>query len=160
MARELKEALAIPKPALSHLYPSTHRRRCPLHEHPLVQVGRGGNGGFRSWMDLLILRRPWIYRRKLLLLLVLAFGGSDLEPIPLRLHRSTIARESKRGATAQQPRNDMSNVGNCWCSSIFMVIVGPTFRYAGLSCCSFEVWGANLVWTNCQMYHYKFLRVV
>ncbi|BAF11362.1 Os03g0227800, partial [Oryza sativa Japonica Group] len=55
-------------------------------------------------------------------------------------------------------RNDLSNVGNCWCSSIFMVIVGPTFRYAGLSCCSFEVWGANLVWTNCQMYHYKFLR--
>jgi hypothetical protein len=46
MARELEEALAIPKPALSHLYPSTHRRRCPLHEkHPLVQVGRGGNGG-------------------------------------------------------------------------------------------------------------------
>uniref|UniRef100_A0A0D9Z4A1 Uncharacterized protein n=1 Tax=Oryza glumipatula TaxID=40148 RepID=A0A0D9Z4A1_9ORYZ len=69
-----------------------------------------------------------------------------------------IARESKRGATAQQPRNDLSNVGNCWCSSILMVIVGPTFRYAGLSCCSFEVWGANLVWTNCQMYHYKFLR--
>jgi hypothetical protein len=32
-------------------------------------------------MDLLILRRPWIYRRKLLLLLVLAFGESDLEPI-------------------------------------------------------------------------------
>uniref|UniRef100_A0A0E0GEK6 Uncharacterized protein n=1 Tax=Oryza nivara TaxID=4536 RepID=A0A0E0GEK6_ORYNI len=123
MARELEEALAIPKPALSHLYPSTHRRRCPLHEkHPLVQVGRGGNGGFRSWMDLLILRRPWIYRRKLLLLLVLAFGGSDMEPIPLRLHRSTIARESKRGATAQQPsirlENSLSNlseISSCSC---------------------------------------------